>query len=276
MPTLSARADIAVRVCVCSAAASLFAEAVWPLSHAADPAHTSPVAGALGSALMLSLLFACVWEPLKERAARGLLKAPHPHGELVGLPALGLSVVLGAGLVWVHTTLHHHFETQFGASVGAVLERSLIVVIVCAFWFSPPRAIWLRIALAAVLIVVIALIGRILLLTGITQEGWTTSEIVWTSVICGLLLLVEKCFRPWSAASSRRAGWIVAATGAAVIVLVAIVHLVDRVVPLPSLLLYSSSNDDSRDWAGTMLENLFFYGGWAGGLLIAPDISDGS
>lgn len=272
MPSLSARADIAVRVCVCSAAASLFAESVWPTGHA-DPAHVAPLAGSIGSALMLSLLFVCVWDPLKECIARRVLTPRHPHGELVGMPALTLVVVLGAGLVWVHSVLHHHFETQFGASVGAGLERGLIVVFVCAFWFSSPQAVWLRIALAVLLIATIASIGQMLLLAGITQEEWTASEIVWTSVICALLLLAERCFRPWQQASSRRAAWIVAGTGVAVIVLVAIVHLLDRVLPLPSLLLYSSTIDDPHDWVGTMLENLFFYGGWAGGLLIAPDIS---
>ena len=277
MPSPSARMDIAVRTCVCSAAASLFAEAVWPSGHGDHASHTShaaPLAGVIGSALMLSLLFACVWDPLKERIARGVLRAPHPHGELVGMPALLLMVVLGAGLVWIHTVLHHSIEAQFGESVGVGLERGLIVGIVSAFWFVPATATWLRAGLAVLLLAVIATVGQALFRTGITAEGWTGSEIVWTAIPCGLLLLAERCFRPWTARSGPRAAGCVVLAGAGVVVLTALVHLVDRVVPLPSPLLYSSTVGDPHDWVGTMLDDAFFFGGWAAGLFIAPDISE--
>ncbi len=276
MPTLSARADIAVRVCVCSAAATLFADSVRPSHHPPDPAHASTMAGAIGSALMLSLLFACLWEPLKERIARGVLHAPHPHGELIGVPALLLMVVLGTGLVWVHTVLHHHFETYLGDSVGAGLERGLIVVTVCAFWFSRPGAVWVRAGTAVLLVALIASIGEVLLRAGITPEAWTHSEILWTIVPCVLLLFAQACFQPWTATSNVRAGGWVAGAGFVVIALTGLGHLLDQAIPLPPLLLYSISVVDPHDWQGTMLDDLFFYGGWAGGLLIAPDISDAS
>lgn len=276
MPTLSARADIALRVCVCSAAASLFSEAIWPTGHATHPAHPPPVAAAVGSALMLSLLFVCVWDPIKERTARWMLRAPHGHGEPIGLPALGIMVVLGAALVWVHTILHHYFEAQFGDAIAAGLERGLIVLIVCAFWFSAPDAVWLRAILAVILVGVIVSLGQVLMRAGLTQAPWTQSEIVWTATSCLVLLWAERRFRPWDATSSQRAGRFVLGTGLVIVALTGLAHLVDRIVPLPSLLLYSGNAEDARDWAGTMLDNLFFYGGWAGGLLIAPDISQES
>lgn len=273
-PVLSARADIAVRIGVCSAAASLFSEAIWPSGHAAAAAHGSALAADIGSAVLLSLLFVCVWDPLKERMARTMLRAEHGHGEPVGLAALALMVGLGAGLVWVHTVLHHHIAHDVGQAFGAAIERGLIVLLVCAFWFSDRESAWMRGVLAAMLIGVIALVGQTLLRAGITHEGWTPSEIVWTTVPCVTLLLAERYFQPWRKRSAIRAGLAVLAVGAAVIGMAAVVHLVDRFVPLPSPLLYSSTVGDPRDWAGTMLDDLFFYGGWAGGLLIAPDISD--
>ena len=41
-----------------------------------------------------------------------------------------------------------------------------------------------------------------------------------------------------------------------------------------AVLLYGSTVGDAHDRAGTMLDDVFFYGGWAGGLLTAPGISD--
>ena len=206
MPTLSVRLDVAIRVCVCSAAASLFADAIGPSGHGEVASHAASVVGAIGSAFLLSVLFACVWDPLKERIARGVLGSHHPHGELIGLPALALMVVLGAGLVWVHTILHHRIEAQLGESVGTGLERGLIVAVVCAFWFSPVTAVWLRAAVAVLLVVVIGLLGQALFAAGITHEGWTDSEILWTITPCAFLLWVERCFRPWDAASHPAGG----------------------------------------------------------------------
>ena len=273
-PAASAWADIAVRIGVCSAAASLFSEAIWPSGHAAAGTHGSAVAAEVGSAVLLSLLFVCVWDPLKERMARTMLRAEHGHGEPVGLAALLLMVTLGAGLVWVHTVLHHHIEHDVGQAFGAAIERGLIVVLVCVFWFSDRAAIWMRCGLAVVLVGVIMFVGQALLRAGITHEGWTPSEIAWTAVPCLTLLLAERYFRPWRRRSTAAAGWAVLAIGAAVIGLTAVVHGLDRLVPLPEVLLYSSTVGNAHDWAGTMLDDLFFYGGWAGGLLIAPDISD--
>ncbi len=262
-----------MRTGICSAAAGLFSEAVWPTGHAAAAAHGTTAAVEIGSAVLLSLLFVCVWDPLKERIARAMLRAPHEQGELIGLPALVLVVVLGTGLVWIHTVLHHYIQSDVGEAFGAALERGLIVLIVCGFWFSARQSVWLRAGLAVALVGVIALVGQVLVATGLTQVGWTSSEIVWSIVPCLLLLSAERYFRHWQPRSAVQAATAVLTVGAAVIGLTGVVHLIGQYVPLPAVLMYHSIVGGPRDWAGTMLDDLFFYGGWAGGLWITPDVS---
>ena len=277
MLSLSYRAELSIRICVWSTAASLAAAPLSPpLGHASEASSPSiSYAMSIGFAFLLSLVFACVWEPFREFCINALKWNRNAHGHPIGLLAFISFVSLGAVLALIHGIMHHYFNHHPEEALSTFVERTSIVLIVCCCWFTPPKRTFIAVCFVVLLIVCILFIGLTV------ADPWTNSEKLYTMLACAPIALFGQP-NAVNANEGKKLGSMILKVASVVLAVAVVLYKVDEMVfylfevHVPDLFIYSNNIQDNRDLLSTLVDDIFFYGGWGIGTWVIFSSDDSS